>query len=124
VPEQRGFHNVRKGPVARRLPARRSSGSSTERIAERAGPACDRPYRKSQNARDHTIAAAYSVRPTPDARVSAPLRWDEIEDVEPAAFTLQTMRARIGEVGDPMKGTWRRSVSLGPRFPKLGLDPP
>ena len=43
--------------------------------------------------------------------------------MDPAAFTVATMRARIGEIGDPMKGMWRRAVSLGPRFAKLGLDP-
>ena len=41
-----------------------------------------------QNSRDKTIACAYSVRPTPDARVSAPLAWDEVADVEPSAFTV------------------------------------
>jgi DNA ligase D-like protein (predicted polymerase) len=54
----------------------------------------------NQNAKDRTIAAAYSVRPTPDARVSAPLAWDEIEACEPADFTLQTMPSRVKLVGD------------------------
>jgi bifunctional non-homologous end joining protein LigD len=55
----------------------------------------------NQNAKDRTIAAAYSVRPRPDARVSAPLAWDEIEACEPGDFTLATMPARVAAVGDP-----------------------
>ena len=54
----------------------------------------------NQNAKDRTIASAYSVRPTPEARVSAPLAWDEIDSCEPADFTLATMPARFREVGD------------------------
>jgi hypothetical protein len=55
----------------------------------------------NQNAKDRTIAAAYSVRPTADARVSAPLGWDEIDTCELADFTLATMPARFAGVGDP-----------------------
>jgi bifunctional non-homologous end joining protein LigD len=54
----------------------------------------------NQNAKDRTVAAAYSVRPTPDARVSAPLSWDEIDVCEPQDFTLATMPSRFAEVGD------------------------
>lgn len=54
----------------------------------------------NQNARDHTIAAAYSVRGVPDATVSTPVRWDEVDDVEPADFTIRTVPARYAEVGD------------------------
>ena len=54
----------------------------------------------NQNAKDRTIAAAYSVRPTPDARVSAPLAWEEIDACEPRDFTLATMPARFAEIGD------------------------
>jgi bifunctional non-homologous end joining protein LigD len=55
----------------------------------------------NQNAKDRTVASAYSVRPTPDARVSAPLRWDEVQGSDPAAFTMQTMPARFRSIGDP-----------------------
>ena len=55
----------------------------------------------NQNAKDRTIAAAYSVRPKPDARVSAPLAWDEIDACEPGDFTLATMPDRFKRVGDP-----------------------
>jgi DNA ligase D-like protein (predicted polymerase) len=54
----------------------------------------------NQNAKDRTVAAGYSVRPTADARVSAPLAWDEVADGEPADFTLATMPARFAEFGD------------------------
>ena len=54
----------------------------------------------NQNARDHTIASAYSVRGVPEATVSTPIRWDEIPDVDPRAFTIETVPARFAELGD------------------------
>ncbi|MBI4419288.1 MAG: DNA primase [Gemmatimonadetes bacterium] len=54
----------------------------------------------NQNAKDRTVASAYSVRPTPDARVSAPISWDELASCDPAEFTLVTMPKRFGEIGD------------------------
>ncbi|HET7697929.1 MAG TPA: non-homologous end-joining DNA ligase [Vicinamibacterales bacterium] len=54
----------------------------------------------NQNAKDRTIAAAYSVRPRPDARVSAPLAWDEVDACEPGDFTLLTMPGRFAAIGD------------------------
>ena len=58
----------------------------------------------NQNAKDRTIASAYSVRPTPDARVSTPLHWDEVPASEPEAFTLATVPARFAAIGDPAAG--------------------
>ena len=58
----------------------------------------------NQNAKDRTIAAAYSVRPRPDARVSAPLAWDEVDACEPGDFTLGTMPSRFAEMGDRHAG--------------------
>ena len=58
----------------------------------------------NQNAKDRTIASAYSVRPLPDARVSTPLTWDEVPGCDPAAFTIDTVPARYAEVGDPWAG--------------------
>jgi bifunctional non-homologous end joining protein LigD len=58
----------------------------------------------NQNAKDRTIASAYSVRPTPDARVSAPLTWDEVDVCELGDFTMATMPARFAEVGDRHAG--------------------
>ena len=54
----------------------------------------------NQNARDHTIASAYSVRGTPEALVSAPITWDEISEADPRDFTIATMPARFAELGD------------------------
>ena len=94
--------------------------TTTWRVAERRGVFVD----FGQNARDRTIASAYSVRPTADARVSAPLAWEEVPGVDPAGFTVETMRDRVAAVGDPTAGMWRRKASLLPRFATLGLESP
>jgi bifunctional non-homologous end joining protein LigD len=118
-PEVRRFAKALAQEVERRIgdPA---LATTTWRVADRRGVFVD----FGQNARDRTIAAAYSIRPTPDARASAPLRWEEVADVEPGDFTLTTMRDRAAEVGDPMADMWRHRASLVPRFAKLGLEPP
>ena len=117
-PEVRRFAKALAEEVERRIGDQRVA-TTTWRVADRVGVFVD----FGQNARDRTIACAYSVRPVADARVSAPLRWDEVADVDPAAFTMQTMRERIATAGDPMRALWRRGVSLAPRFAKLGLEP-
>ncbi|MFN7980962.1 MAG: hypothetical protein U0Q11_03815 [Vicinamibacterales bacterium] len=66
----------------------------------------------NQNAKDRTICGAYSVRPTKDARVSAPLDWSELSDCNPADFTLATMPARFARVGDPHADMHRHAASL------------
>jgi hypothetical protein len=66
----------------------------------------------NQNAKDRTVAAAYSVRPTPDARVSTPLSWDEIDSCDPADFTLATMPSRFQQLGDRHEGIDRAPGSL------------
>ncbi|MGZ9075363.1 MAG: non-homologous end-joining DNA ligase, partial [Burkholderiaceae bacterium] len=66
----------------------------------------------NQNAKDRTVAAAYSVRPTVDARVSAPITWDDVDTCEPGDFTLGTMPSRIAAVGDLHKGIDERAGSL------------
>src|SRR5690349_8048064 len=66
----------------------------------------------NQNAKDRTVAAAYSVRPTPDARVSAPLAWDELADCDPADFTLATVPKRFAAIGDPHEAIDRSAGSL------------
>ncbi|MCP2328678.1 DNA ligase D-like protein (predicted polymerase) [Hamadaea flava] len=58
----------------------------------------------NQNAKDRTVASAYSVRPTPDARVSTPLTWDEVPGCRPADFTVATVGPRFAERGDPWAG--------------------
>jgi DNA ligase D-like protein (predicted polymerase) len=94
-----GFTDVRRAALAlareveRRVPALATSKWWKE---ERHGVFLD----YNQNAKDRTIAAAYSVRPTPDARVSAPLAWDEVPACDPRAFTLGSMPARFAAMGD------------------------
>jgi DNA ligase D len=68
----------------------------------------------NQNTRDHTIACAYSVRGTPLGVVSAPVRWEEIPDVEPADFTIATMPARFAELGDLHAGIDEAVFDLAP----------
>jgi bifunctional non-homologous end joining protein LigD len=94
------FSEVRRAALAlsraveRRVPALASSKWWKE---ERHGVFLD----YNQNAKDRTTCSAYSVRPLPDARVSAPLHWHEVPDSEPADFTVFTMPARFAEIGDP-----------------------
>jgi hypothetical protein len=93
------FDEVRRAALAlareveRRVPALATSKWWKE---ERHGVFLD----YNQNAKDRTIAAAYSVRPKPDARVSAPLTWDEVDACDPGDFTLATMPGRFATVGD------------------------
>jgi bifunctional non-homologous end joining protein LigD len=66
----------------------------------------------NQNAKDRTVASAYSVRPKPDARVSAPVTWKELRDCDPADFTLNTMPKRFARIGDPHEGIDAAPCSL------------
>jgi bifunctional non-homologous end joining protein LigD len=118
-PDVRRFAKALAEEVERRV-ADQEIATTTWRVADRRGVFVD----FGQNSRDKTIACAYSVRPTPDARVSAPLLWEEVADVDPAEFTVQTMRGRVAHVGDLTEGMWRRKRSLRPLFAKLGLDAP
>ncbi len=98
----------------------------------------------NQNARDRTIASAYSIRPRPHAPVSAPLRWDELAQVAPEDFTVETMPARFAEVGDrhaaiddvvhdlnPLLEWWERDerdrglsdMPYPPEYPKMPGEP-
>jgi len=93
------FDEVRRAALAvAREVERRAPGLATSKWwkEERHGVFLD----YNQNAKDRTIASAYSVRPTPDARVSTPLTWDEIDVCEPADFTLATMPSRFAAIGD------------------------
>ncbi len=58
----------------------------------------------NQNAKDRTVASAYSIRPVPDARVSTPLHWDEVRERRPAEFTARTVPERFAQIGDPHDG--------------------
>jgi bifunctional non-homologous end joining protein LigD len=105
------FGDVRRAAVAfareveRRAPALATSKWWKE---ERHGVFID----YNQNAKDRTVASAYSVRPRPDARVSAPLDWDEIDACNPADFTLATMPARVASIGDRHARIDERACSL------------
>ncbi|MFL5922512.1 MAG: non-homologous end-joining DNA ligase [Gaiellaceae bacterium] len=117
-PEVRRFAKALAEEVERRV-GDQDVATTTWRVADRSGVFVD----FGQNARDRTIASAYSVRPTPDARVSAPLRWDEVARSDPSRFTVPTMPKRLEQVGDLTAGMWRRKVSLLPRFEQLDLPP-
>jgi hypothetical protein len=98
-----GFDEVRRAALAlareveRRAPTLATSKWWKE---ERHGVFVD----YNQNAKDRTVASAYSVRPTADARVSAPVVWDEVDACDPADFTLATMPKRFAKIGDPHEG--------------------
>ena len=97
------FPEVRRAAVAlAREVERRAPEIATSRWwkEERHGVFLD----YNQNAKDRTVASAYSVRPLADARVSTPLRWDEVPACEAEAFTLATVPRRFAEIGDPSKG--------------------
>ena len=66
----------------------------------------------NQNARDHTIASAYSVRGVPEATVSTPIGWDELDDVDPRQFTIATVPARFARLGDLHRGIDDSAYSL------------
>jgi len=66
----------------------------------------------NQNAKDRTVASAYSVRATPDARVSTPLHWAEVPDCDPGAFTLATVPERFADIGDPWAGMNNTAAGL------------
>ena len=106
-----GFDDVRRAALAlareveKRAPKLASSKWWKE---ERHGVFID----YNQNAKDRTIASAYSVRPTPDARVSAPLAWDEVDRCDPADFTLASMPTRFAKRGDPHAGIDQQAGSI------------
>jgi bifunctional non-homologous end joining protein LigD len=88
----------------------------------------------NQNAKDRTVASAYSIRPLPDARVSTPLEWDEVRSRRPEEFTVLTVPARFAEIGDPhdgiddavgtLDGLLRLAEELGPadKPPRAGTS--
>lgn len=111
IEQQWAFTEVRRAALAfsreieRRMPALATSKWWKE---ERQGVFLD----YNQNAKDRTTCSAYSVRPLPDARVSAPLRWEEVPECDPADFTVLTMPKRFAEIGDPHAGMDEAAGSL------------
>jgi bifunctional non-homologous end joining protein LigD len=107
------FDEVRRAALAlAREVERRAPGLATSKWwkEERQGVFVD----YNQNAKDRTVASAYSVRPKPDARVSAPLHWRELAECDPADFTLHTMPARYARIGDPHAEIDAKPCSLEP----------
>jgi bifunctional non-homologous end joining protein LigD len=105
------FTEVRRGALAlAREVERRAPSLATSKWwkEERQGVFLD----YNQNAKDRTVAAAYSIRPKPDARVSAPLGWDEIADCDPQDFTIETMPRRFAKLGDRHADIDRHPCSL------------
>ena len=106
-----GFDQVRRAALAlAREVERRAPELATSKWwkEERHGVFLD----YNQNAKDRTVASAYSVRPRADARVSAPIEWSELADCDPADFTLASMPRRFAERGDPHAGIDDRAGSL------------
>jgi DNA ligase D-like protein (predicted polymerase) len=121
-----GFDEVRRAALAlareveRRVPNLATSAWWKE---ERHGVFVD----YNQNAKDRTVASAYSVRAKEDARVSAPIFWEEVDDCDPADFTLATMPARFAEIGDrhedidDVAGSLEPLLELSARHERDGL---
>ncbi|HKR13484.1 MAG TPA: non-homologous end-joining DNA ligase [Pyrinomonadaceae bacterium] len=115
------FSEVRRAAVAlsreveRRVPSLASSKWWKE---ERHGVFLD----YNQNAKDRTTCSAYSVRPLPDARVSMPLRWDEVTECDPAEFTILTAPKRFVEIGDPHAEMDKAAGSLEKLFELADRD--
>jgi DNA ligase D len=119
----RGIHvNVRVEPEHDFTEVRRAALALAREVERRAPKLATSKWWKeerhgvfvdyNQNARDRTVASAYSVRPTEDARVSCPLKWDEVEDADPAELRIDTVPARVAELGDPSASIDERPGSL------------
>jgi len=137
------FTDVRHAAIAfgRELERRRPGEVTTRWWKEERGERIFVDY--NQNARDRTIASAYSIRPKPGAPVSAPVSWDELAEVAPEDFTVASMPARFAEVGDrhaaiddvahslePLLAMWERDAEEGegdmpypPDYPKMPGEP-
>jgi bifunctional non-homologous end joining protein LigD len=135
---QRGMHvNVRIEPRWPFDDVRRAALALSREIERRAPSLATSKWWKeerrgvfldyNQNAKDRTTCAAYSVRPMPDARVSAPVRWEEVADCDPADFTVRTMPARFAAIGDPhaemdaAPGSLEKLLELADRDQASGL---
>ena len=117
-----GFTEVRRAALAlareleRRLPDAATSAWWKEERGERV------LVDYNQNARDRTVASAYSVRNNPEGRVSCPLEWSEVPDVDPADLTLATVPARYAERGDPFEAMDDRRYDIGPLLELAAQD--
>lgn len=110
-----GFGEVRRAALAfAREVERRIPGDATTTWWRKDRPADKVFVDFNQNARDHTIASAYSVRGNPRGTVSTPIAWDELDEVDPQECTIATVPARFAKIGDPHAGIDDASFSLEP----------
>ena len=115
IPPQWGFHDVRRAALAFAREVERRAPADATTTWWRKDREVDKVFVDyNQNARDHTIASAYSVRGVPQATVSTPLRWDEIGDVEPRDFTIDTVPERFARLGDLHEGIDDAVFALDP----------
>jgi DNA ligase D-like protein (predicted polymerase) len=129
----RGIHiNVRIQPRHDFVTVRRAALALAREVQRRAPEIATTSWWKeerhgvfidyNQNLRDRTVASAYSVRPTPDARVSTPLRWDEVSSVEPADLRLDTLPERVAVEGDPAADIDAHAGSLDSLLEQVRID--
>jgi len=138
VSGSKGIHvNVRIEPIHEYIEVRRAALALAREVERRAPDLATSKWWKeerhgvfvdyNQNARDRTVASGYSVRPTPDARVSCALAWDEVPDAEPGDLRLDTVPERLKTVGDPaadidlVPGSLEQLLDLARRDEEGGL---
>ena len=127
---EHGFKDVRRGALAFAREVERRTDDVTTAWWKKDRDPSQVFVDYNQNARDHTIAAAYSVRGLPDARVSTPIRWDEVDDADPRDFTIFTVPQRFAELGDLHERIDESAWDIAPllewadRDEAEGADPP
>ena len=127
---EHGFPDVRRSALAFAREVERRSGEVTTTWWRKDRDPSHVFVDYNQNARDHTIASAYSVRGNPEATVSTPVRWDEIDDVEPRDCTIATVPTRFAAVGDLHAGIDASVFDISPlldwafRDERAGAKPP
>jgi DNA ligase D-like protein (predicted polymerase) len=125
-----GFKEVRRAALAFAREVERRSDEVTTAWWRKDRDPADLFVDYNQNARDHTIAAAYSVRGNPIGTVSTPIRWDEVDDCHPDDFTIATVPARYAELGDLHAGIDDAVFDIAPlldwaeRDEEAGAEPP
>jgi DNA ligase D len=123
-----GFGDVRRAALAFAREVERRVPDDATTVWWRKDRPSDRAFVDyNQNARDHTIASAYSARGVPEGTVSAPITWDELDDVEPAELTIATMPERFARFGDLHAGIDDAVFSIEPLLEwaeRDGLEPP
>ncbi len=135
---KRGIHVLARIEPRWDFPTVRRAALALAREVERRSPLATTAWWKeerrgvfvdyNQNARDRTVASAYSVRPVPDARVSCPVDWEEAADVDPRDLTLRTVPTRFAERGDPHReiddhgGSLESLLELAERDEREGLS--